>query len=79
MGLSGRDRGLYGVSHSLSPLLALWGGAGGRGVMGGGLHVSGKVERVALQLGKGDGRMLQVVEQHLDLRTHSRQLSVGFV
>ena len=34
----------------------------------GGLNVSGEVERVALQFGKGDGRMLQVVEQHLDLR-----------
>lgn len=33
-----------------------------------GLNISGKVERVPLQFGKGDGRMLQVIEQHLDLR-----------
>lgn len=38
--------------------------------MGGGrgLNISGEVERVSLQLSIGDGRMLQVVEQHLDLR-----------
>lgn len=32
------------------------------------LNVRGKVECVALEFRKGDGRMLQVVEQHLDLR-----------
>lgn len=31
------------------------------------LHVSGKVERVALQFSDGDGRMLEVIQQHLDL------------
>lgn len=31
------------------------------------LDVSGEVERVALEFGEGDRRMLQVVEQHLDL------------
>lgn len=35
---------------------------------GWGLNVSGKVECVALEFGEGDGRMLQVVEQYLDLR-----------
>lgn len=35
---------------------------------GGGLNISGKVKCVPLQFGKGDGRMLQVIEQHLDLR-----------
>lgn len=57
----GGDQGLYGVSDSL---LSRWRPEGG----GWGLNVSGKVERVALQFGKGDGGMLQVVEQHLDLR-----------
>lgn len=32
-----------------------------------GLNVSGKVECVALELREGNGRMLQVVEKHLDL------------
>ena len=32
------------------------------------LNVSGKVERVTLQFSEGDGRMLQVIQQHLDLR-----------
>lgn len=53
--------GLYGVSHSP---LSRWRPEGG----GWGLNVSGKIERAALQFGKGDGRMLQVVEQHLDLK-----------
>lgn len=53
---------MYGVSHFL---LSRW-RPGGWG--GGGLNVSGKVERVALQFGEGDGRVLQVVEQHLDLK-----------
>lgn len=55
------DQGLYGVSHSLvsrcRPERRGWG-----------LNVSGKVECVALQFGEGDGRMLQVVEQYLNLR-----------
>lgn len=60
--LSGGDQGLHGVCPLAlsSPDEALR--EGGRG-----LDVSGEVERVALQLGEGDGRMLQVVEQHLDL------------
>lgn len=37
---------------------------------GRGLNVSGIVERVALQFSEGDGRMLQVIQQHLDLRHH---------
>lgn len=36
------------------------------------LNVSGKVECVPLQLSEGDGRMLQVVQQHLDLRWGER-------
>lgn len=52
---------LYRVSHFL---LSWWRPEGG----GRGLNISGKVERVALQFGKGDGRVLQVVEQHLDLK-----------
>lgn len=32
-----------------------------------GLNVGGEVERVPLELSKGDGRMLQVVEKHLHL------------
>lgn len=36
------------------------------------LNISGKVERVPLQFGKGDGRMLQVIEQHLDLSGGTR-------
>lgn len=32
-----------------------------------GLNVSGEVECVSLQLSEGDGRVLQVVQQHLDL------------
>lgn len=60
-GPRGGDQGLYGVSHSL---LSRWRPEGG----GWGLNVSGKVECVALQFGKGDGRMLQVIQQHLDLR-----------
>lgn len=59
-GVSNEGRGLYGVSHSL---LSRWRPEGG----GWSLDISGKVERVALQLGKGDGRMLQVIQQHLDL------------
>lgn len=70
------ERGLYGVSLSLSlssPDEAL------REVVVvvvvvvvvevccRGLNVSGEVQRVALELGEGDGRMLQVVKQHLDL------------
>lgn len=39
-----------------------------------GLDVGGKVERVALQLGEGDGRMLQVVQQHLDLKKRGEVL-----
>lgn len=54
-------KGSYGVSHSLVSRSRPEGG-------GWGLDVSGEVERVALQFGKGDGRMLQVVQQHLDLR-----------
>lgn len=54
-------KGSYGVSHSLV--------SRGRPEGGGwGLDVSGEVQCVALQFGKGDWRMLQVVEQHLDLR-----------
>lgn len=49
------------------------------------LNISGKVECVALQFGKGDGRMLQVIEQHLDLSrdttrtliTHSSYAALG--
>lgn len=32
------------------------------------LNISGEVQRVAFKFSKGDGRMLQVVEQHLHLR-----------
>lgn len=32
------------------------------------LNISGEVQRVAFEFSKGDGRMLQVVEQHLHLR-----------
>lgn len=35
------------------------------------LDVSGKIECVALEFSKGDGRVLQVVEQHLDLEGKS--------
>lgn len=70
----GEDQGLYGVSLSL---LSVWRPEGG-GDGGGGLNVSGIVERVALQFREGDGRMLQVVEQHLDLRkqktTHKQSI-----
>lgn len=31
------------------------------------LDIRGKVESVAFELGKGDGRVLQVVQEHLDL------------
>lgn len=50
-------------SLAFPPLTPKWRSEGG----GRGLNVSGKVERVPLQFGKGDGRMLQVVEQNLDL------------
>lgn len=63
----GGDQGLYGVSDSL---LSRWHPEGG----GWGLNVSGKVERVAFQFGKGDGRMLQIVEQHLDLRREETKI-----
>lgn len=44
--------------------------------MGGGrgLNIGGEVECVSLQLSIGDGRMLQVVEQHLDLREEKTRL-----
>lgn len=40
-----------------------------------GLNVSGEVESVALEFGEGDGRMLQVVEQNLDLEERGNLLS----
>lgn len=41
-----------------------------------GLNVSGKVECVPFQLSEGDGRMLQVVQQHLDLRWGARKREI---
>lgn len=52
----GRSTGWWSLSLSVSPSF-------GVAV----LNVGGEVKRVALELGEGDGRMLQVVEQHLDL------------
>ena len=48
-------------------------------MVGGGLNVSGIVERVALQFREGDGRMLQVVEQHLDLRKQKTTYFYSFI
>lgn len=44
------------------------------GAREGWLDVSGKVERVAFEFSKGDGGVLQVVEQHLDLRDEKKRV-----
>ena len=56
---------LYSITllvHKCCPLQVRGGGGGGAW-----LDVGGKVECVALEFSDGDGRMLEVIQQHLDL------------
>lgn len=59
---------LYGVIPSRPARSPQWLRCGGWWWWLGGLDVSGKVQRVAFEFSIGDGGVLQVVEQHLNLR-----------